>query len=93
MPFLPALTYSCPIKYETIIKYDSCHSKIKLFIKRNLDNWVALFDEDHRERLPVLKMYLTFENQCVKFFPGYEDLEELILFVAKTITESMLKVH
>ena len=57
-----------------------------------MDCWIDLFDENHRERLPVLKMYLTFENQSVKFFPGYEDLEELLLSVAKNILESMQKV-
>ncbi|KAL5971244.1 Dynein heavy chain 7 axonemal [Taenia solium] len=65
---------------------------IKQFLLQNLDIWINLFDENHRERLPVLKMYLTFENQCVKFFPGYEDLEELLLSVAKYILESMPQV-
>ncbi|VDL94093.1 unnamed protein product [Schistocephalus solidus] len=37
-------------------------------------------------------MYLTFENQRVKFFPSYEDLEELIVFVAQQIMDSLQKV-
>ncbi|VDK80564.1 unnamed protein product [Dibothriocephalus latus] len=67
-------------------------NQIKLFLGRNLQSWVDLFDEDHKERLPVLKMYLTFENQRVKFFPSYEDLEELIVFVAQQIMDSLQKV-
>ncbi len=61
-------------------------------VQRNLENWVALFDEKHKERLPVLKVYLTFENQRVKFFPSYEDLEDLIVSVANDIMNQLQKV-
>lgn len=62
------------------------------YLQKNLDFWVSLFEDGHSERLPVLKMYLTFEHQSVKFFPSYEDLEDLIIWVAKYITDSLQKV-
>ncbi|KAA3675897.1 dynein heavy chain, axonemal, partial [Paragonimus westermani] len=67
-------------------------SHIKQFLQRNLGEWVELFDEEHTERLPVLKMYLTYEDQKVQFYPSSEDLEDLILFIGQQITNSLQKI-
>ncbi|CAH8626732.1 unnamed protein product [Dicrocoelium dendriticum] len=66
--------------------------QIKRFLQRNLEEWVELFDEEHTERLPVLKMYLTYEDQKVQFYPSAEDLEELILFISDQITSALQQI-
>ncbi|TPP61649.1 Dynein heavy chain 7 axonemal [Fasciola gigantica] len=66
--------------------------QLKHFLEKNLLEWVDLFDEEHTERLPVLKMYLTYEDQRVQFYPSFEDLEELILFIGDQITDSLQQI-
>ncbi|KAF7258254.1 hypothetical protein EG68_04624 [Paragonimus skrjabini miyazakii] len=86
-----------PLRNELLESFYNCVStllsiQIKQFLQRNLGEWVELFDEEHTERLPVLKMYLTYEDQKVQFYPSSEDLEDLILFVGEQITNSLQKI-
>nr|CAH8846959.1 unnamed protein product [Trichobilharzia regenti] len=67
--------------------------QLKQFLQRNLLEWVDTFEEDHKERLPVLKMYLTYEDQKVLFYPSFEDLEELIFFITGQICESLQSIQ
>jgi dynein heavy chain len=54
---------------------------------------VNLFDERNKEHLPILKMELVYdEEEKMQFYPAYEDLEELILFVMNEVTRTMQAV-
>ncbi|KER25823.1 hypothetical protein T265_06797 [Opisthorchis viverrini] len=86
-----------PLRSDMLESFFNCVStilsiQIKHFLQRNLEEWVDLFDEEHTERLPVLKMYLTYEDQKVQFYPSMEDLEDLILFISDQITNSLQQV-
>lgn len=59
---------------------------------RTIDAWVCLFDESNKENLPLLKMELTFDDQKMQFYPPYEELEELALFVVTLICRTMQSV-
>ena len=60
---------------------------------RNIEDWVDLFDESNKERLPLLRMELTFDDQKMQFYPTQEDLEETVLFVISVITKSLQQVR
>ncbi|KAH8876868.1 Dynein heavy chain 7, axonemal [Schistosoma japonicum] len=67
--------------------------QLKEFLQQNLLRWVEIFEEDCKEYLPVLKMYLTYEDQRVLFYPSYEDLEELVFSVAGLICNSLQDIQ
>lgn len=66
--------------------------QIKDMLVRTIDAWVSLFDEGNKERLPLLKMELTFDDRKMQFYPPYEELEELALFVVTLIKKTMQTV-
>lgn len=66
--------------------------QIKQFLQRNLLEWVEIFDEDHKEYLPILKMYLTYEDQTILFYPSFSDLEDLIFLITGLISNSLQNV-
>lgn len=51
-----------------------------------------LFDESNKENLPVLKMELIYDDDKMQFYPAYEDLEELVLFVVEQIVGTLQNV-
>lgn len=59
---------------------------------RTVDDWVSLFDEGNKEKLPLLRMELTFDDRKMQFYPPYEELEELALFVVTLIRKTMQSV-
>ena len=59
---------------------------------RTIEAWVNLFDEANRQNLPILKMELIFDDHKMQFYPAYEDLEELVLFVMEEITNTLQQV-
>ncbi|XP_013387188.1 dynein heavy chain 12, axonemal, partial [Lingula anatina] len=67
-------------------------NQMKDLLVRTINGWLCLFDVDNKEHLPILKMELTFDDQKMQFYPAYEDLEELILFVVHQITKTMQQV-
>uniref|UniRef100_A0A094ZX25 Dynein heavy chain 7, axonemal n=1 Tax=Schistosoma haematobium TaxID=6185 RepID=A0A094ZX25_SCHHA len=67
--------------------------QIKQFLQRNLLEWVEIFDEDHKEYLPILKMYLTYEDQTIIFYPSFSDLEDLIFLITGLISNSLQNIQ
>ena len=51
-----------------------------------------MFDESNKENLPVVKMELIYDDDRMQFYPTFEDLEELVLFVIDQITHSLQNV-
>ena len=79
------------------IPFDICEHllsfvQLKDLLVRTIESWVNLFDESNRGNLPMLKMELIFDDDKMQFYPTYEDLEELILFVTEQITHSLQNV-
>ena len=59
---------------------------------RTIEAWVNLFDESNKDNLPILKMELIYDDERMQFYPTYEDLEELVLFVVDQITSTLQNV-
>ncbi|CAH8552839.1 unnamed protein product [Schistosoma curassoni] len=68
------------LKTKNLEKFFNCVStllsiQIKQFLQRNLLEWVEIFDEDHKEYLPILKIF--------------SDLEDLIFLITGLISNSL----
>jgi len=66
--------------------------QLKDVLTRTINAWVNLFDESNKDDLPQLCMELVNENGQMAFFPSYEHLEELILFVVQQIADTLQSV-
>ena len=67
--------------------------QLKNLLVRNIEAWVNLFDESNKELLPLLRMELTFDDEMMQFYPMYNELEELVLFVVEQLTGSLQSVY
>ncbi|ELU12017.1 hypothetical protein CAPTEDRAFT_196412 [Capitella teleta] len=67
-------------------------NQLKDLLVRTIEAWVNLFDEVNKQNLPVLKMELIFDDNKMQFYPLYEDLEELVLFVVEEVTGTLQHV-
>ncbi|CAH1783738.1 unnamed protein product, partial [Owenia fusiformis] len=67
-------------------------TQLKDLLVRSIESWVDLFDESNKLNLPLLKMELTFDDERMQFYPTYDDLEELVLFVVMQITKTCQQV-
>uniref|UniRef100_A0A3Q0KRH4 Dynein axonemal heavy chain 7 n=2 Tax=Schistosoma mansoni TaxID=6183 RepID=A0A3Q0KRH4_SCHMA len=86
------------LKTKNLEKFFNCVStllsiQIKQFLQRNLLEWVDIFDEDHKEYLPTLKMYLTYEDQTILFYPSSSDLEDLVFSITGFISNSLQNIQ
>jgi len=61
-------------------------------LTRTINAWVDLFDEENKDSLPQLCMELICEGNQMIFFPSYDNLEELILFVVEHISKTLQSV-
>ena len=62
-------------------------------ILRTLDTYVALFDEDHYHQVPLIKMELILDDDdCIQFYPGLDELENVIIGGVKTILGTLQKI-
>lgn len=66
--------------------------QLKDVLTRTIATWVFLFDESNKHMLPQLCMELVCEDEEIVFFPSFEQLEELILFVVQHIASTLQTV-
>ena len=66
--------------------------QLKNMLVQSIEGWVDLFDEGNMEKLPILKMELVFDDNKMQFYPSFDDLEELVLFVVDEITRTLQTV-
>lgn len=60
---------------------------------RTLDAYVSLFDEDHYHQVPLIKMELILDDDdCIQFYPGLDELENVIIDGVKTILGTLQKI-
>ncbi|KAL5014779.1 hypothetical protein ScPMuIL_009049 [Solemya velum] len=85
------------IKSEKMDSFYNCvttlvSNQLKGLLVRSIDSYVTLFDLDDKQKLPILKMELTFDDQMMQFYPPVEDLEESVLFPVYQICKTMQQV-
>lgn len=63
--------------------------QLKDFLKRTVEGFVKLFDQEDQRGLPIFKMELTFDDDKMEFYPTFQDLEDVVLGLVERITEAL----
>nr|XP_060483981.1 dynein axonemal heavy chain 12 [Panthera onca] len=68
-------------------------NQLKDFLKRTVEGFVKLFDQEDQCGLPIFKMELTFDEDKMEFYPTFQDLEDVVLGLVERITEALQNVQ
>ncbi|XP_022428499.1 dynein heavy chain 12, axonemal isoform X6 [Delphinapterus leucas] len=82
------------IKPEKLDAFYNCVStlmsnQLKELLKRTVEGFVKLFDQEDQRGLPIFKMELTFDDDKMEFYPTFQDLEDVVLGLVERIAEAL----
>ncbi|XP_022428502.1 dynein heavy chain 12, axonemal isoform X8 [Delphinapterus leucas] len=86
------------IKPEKLDAFYNCVStlmsnQLKELLKRTVEGFVKLFDQEDQRGLPIFKMELTFDDDKMEFYPTFQDLEDVVLGLVERIAEALQNVQ
>lgn len=58
-------------------------------IERSVKAFVGLFEPHNKQKLPLFKMDLTFDDEKMDFYPSFQDLEEAVLEILNSIISTL----
>lgn len=58
-------------------------------IERSVKAFVSLFEPHNKQKLPLFKMDLTFDDEKMDFYPSFQDLEDAVLDILNSIINTM----
>ncbi|KAK3519072.1 hypothetical protein QTP70_016355, partial [Hemibagrus guttatus] len=82
------------IKAEKLHAFHNCVSahlsnQLKALIERSVEAFVSLFQPLNKQKLPLFKMDLTFDDEKMDFYPSFQDLEEAVLEILNSIINTL----
>ncbi|XP_029456789.1 LOW QUALITY PROTEIN: dynein heavy chain 12, axonemal [Rhinatrema bivittatum] len=86
------------IKPGKIDSFYSCVStlmsnQLKELLRKTVESYVKLFNPEDIQQLPLFKMELTFDDEKMDFYPSFQDVEDVVLFVVNRITGSLQNIQ
>uniref|UniRef100_A0A671G5X3 Dynein axonemal heavy chain 12 n=1 Tax=Rhinolophus ferrumequinum TaxID=59479 RepID=A0A671G5X3_RHIFE len=86
------------IKHEKLDAFYNCVStlmsnQLKDLLKRTVEGFVKLFDQEDQQGLPIFKMELTLDEEKMEFYPTFQDLEDVVLGLVERIAEALQTVQ
>lgn len=63
--------------------------QLKDLLKRTVEGFVKLFDQEDQQGLPIFKMELTLDEEKMEFYPTFQDLEDVVLGLVERIAEAL----
>ncbi|KFQ22535.1 Dynein heavy chain 12, axonemal, partial [Mesitornis unicolor] len=86
------------VKFDQIDSFYNCvatlmSNQLKDLLRRTVGSFVKLFDPEDRNCLPLFKMELTLDENKMKFYPSFQDLEEAILFIVNRIGQTLQNIQ
>ncbi|XP_029097542.1 dynein heavy chain 12, axonemal isoform X10 [Monodon monoceros] len=86
------------IKPEKLDAFYNCVStlmsnQLKELLKRTVEGFVKLFDQEDQRGLPIFKMELMFDDDKMEFYPTFQDLEDVVLGLVERIAEALQNVQ
>ncbi|XP_059519194.1 dynein axonemal heavy chain 12 [Myotis daubentonii] len=86
------------IKPEKLDSFYNCVStlmsnQIKDLLKRTVEGFVKLFDQEDERGLPIFKMELTIDDEKMEFYPTFQDLEDVVFGLVERIAEALQNVQ
>ena len=67
--------------------------QLKDLLKRTVEGFVKVFDQEDQRGLPIFKMELTFDDDKMEFYPTFQDLEDIVLGLVERIAETLQVLH
>ncbi|XP_075690041.1 dynein axonemal heavy chain 12 [Rhinoderma darwinii] len=86
------------VKSDKIDSFYSCVStlmsnQVRDILQRTVEAFVNLFDLRDPQCLPLFKMQLTFDDEKMDFYPSFQDLEEVVLFILTRISKTLQNIQ
>lgn len=54
-----------------------------------MEAFVSLFEPLNKQKLPLFKMDLTFDDEKMDFYPSFQDLEKAVLEILNSIINTL----
>lgn len=54
-----------------------------------MEAFVSLFQPLNKQKLPLFKMDLTFDDEKIDIYPSFQDLEEAVLEILNSIINTL----
>jgi len=62
-------------------------------MKRTIDSWLRLFDEEFRQFLPTFHMSLMLDENAMQLYPNCDDLLNLVAYVVEEAANTFQSVR
>jgi len=62
-------------------------------MKRTIDSWLSLFDEDRRQFLPTFHMSLMLDDTGMQLYPKSDDIVSLVSYVVEEASNTFQSVR
>jgi len=62
-------------------------------MKRTIDSWLHLFDEDHRQSLPTFHISMSLDEDGMQLYPNSSDLVALVTYVVEEAANTFQSVR
>lgn len=63
--------------------------KLKFLLQKSVEEFAVLFDSSNRQRLPIFRMSLTFDDGKMEIYPTLQDVEATIFDILNSMTNTL----
>ncbi|XP_073425921.1 dynein axonemal heavy chain 12 [Dendrobates tinctorius] len=68
-------------------------NQVRDLLQKTVEAFVQLFDLKDTQFLPIFKMQLTFDDEKMDFYPSFQDVEEVVLFIVTRISKTLQNIQ
>jgi dynein heavy chain len=69
--------------------YTLLGNQLRSMLSQTIQQYVELFREEDKTRLPQFKLHLCLEGQAMEFFPSIAELESAVVHLVETVAAAM----
>jgi len=62
-------------------------------VKRTIDSWLRLFDEERRQFLPTFHLSLLLDENGMQLYPNGDDIVSLVIYVVEEASNTFQSVR
>jgi len=76
-----------------VLTFGLCRLQLRDVVKRTIDAWLRLFDEERRQFLPTFHVSLMLDDSGMQLYPNVEDLLSLVVYVVEEAANTFQSVR
>lgn len=76
-----------------MLTFGLCRLQLRDVVKRTIDAWLRLFDEERRQFLPTFHVSLMLDDSGMQLYPNVEDLLSLVVYVVEEAANTFQSVR